>query len=518
MRQFTFFLLFISTLVQAQFNGTVDSTFAGSGVVLYDYNQSMSDEMVRKATFGPDGKLYVGGYTNGQNRNILIVRFNEDGTPDPDFGGNGAVAFDPSLGGNDELFDLLVTDDNKVMVIGGTNAGQVDQVIARFNEDGSLDPTFNQTGILITGNSYWDIWSSGWIDEEGRILAAGASSSLEGSQLSVGRYLSDGAADNSFGFQGTSILDFDENEYYLDIDGNISGMYFLLAVAGDKNYLIAMDDKGDIDYSFGTNGKVNLDLLQDYEEVPYQVKTNPADGSVYVVGAAIDGSLEQDLFVAKFFNNGSLDPDFAIDGVYRADLASGGDDVVADLHVLEDGSLLLSGMIARNGGLNLMTTQLSSDGFLSFSYGENGVIEYPVENDVDELGGQICLDLSGDIYIYGMSEQPESDDMVIIKLKTNTATGTTDRAIPNVRHFEVYPNPTKGPLNLTFELEQQQPVEIQMLQLDGRLMYSQPYQPTTAGLQSIELSQALGKAKPGMYLLQLQMEAGVISRKFVVTD
>ena len=134
----------VGRLVRLNPDGTLDAMFgAGTG----------ANEAIIKLVVLPDGKILAAGdFTsfNGTPCNH-IVRLNSDGSMDQ--------TFNSAAGPNDEIHDLAVLPDGKILVVGTfTSVGEVPcDHIARLNPDGSLDRDFNTSGVadgIIWGVAY----------------------------------------------------------------------------------------------------------------------------------------------------------------------------------------------------------------------------------------------------------------------------------------------------------------------------------------------------------------------------
>jgi uncharacterized delta-60 repeat protein len=125
-------------IMRLQEDGTLDPTFQMNGV----------NDWVRHMVLQPDGKIMVGGAfsrAGGLSRN-LIARLNADGSFDP--------TFDPGTGFEDKLvppdpnppyvFWMDQQPDGKIIAVGSFAKfnGQTAHGVARLNQDGSLDSTF----------------------------------------------------------------------------------------------------------------------------------------------------------------------------------------------------------------------------------------------------------------------------------------------------------------------------------------------------------------------------------------
>ena len=281
-------IVLTTQLVNAQFNGHPDSTFGANGIVLFD-NAGQNEETI-KAAYGSDGKLYVTGNTFGNiPRRIFLTRFNADGTQDPTFGIQGKVIFSPSENSVNRVTDMHLTKDNKIVISGFANMGgnlHFQKLIARFNLDGSLDITFNQAGYVLSGGSNNDRWMSCWVQDNGRIIAAGLSGSQAGSDMHISRFNSDGTLDNFFGFQGTQVFDFADEEFITKIYGHSNNVFYMTAMLDEKATIIAIDSTGKLISSFGNYGQKTMNVVKGFVVDLKNIKTHNND--IYTCGYAIN--------------------------------------------------------------------------------------------------------------------------------------------------------------------------------------------------------------------------------------
>jgi len=130
------------------------------------------DNVVSTIILQPDGKILVGGYTNNNDPGLqYFERFNIDGTLDAEF--------DSGTGPNGSIGAIVLQPDGKILIAGGFSSynGIGQKRIARLNNDGSLDTTFDPGTGPDTGIS--DIV----FQPDGKILIGGAFRSYN----SVGR-------------------------------------------------------------------------------------------------------------------------------------------------------------------------------------------------------------------------------------------------------------------------------------------------------------------------------------------
>ena len=180
-------------------DGTLDATFGTGGIATADVAGG-DDDGIRTA-IQSDGKIVVVGYaSNGTDSDITLVRFNTDGTLDAGFGTGGVVATD--FGAGDDLaYSLALQGDGKIVVTGfAANGVDNDVVLMRFNSDGSLDTSFATGGIYATQAGLADAQSTTLaIQPDGRIVAAGHYDPGTGYDQFLMRFNSDGSLDTSFG-------------------------------------------------------------------------------------------------------------------------------------------------------------------------------------------------------------------------------------------------------------------------------------------------------------------------------
>src|SRR5262249_514767 len=152
----------------------------------------------------PDDKIVISGFrldaTLGYE--VEIIRYNPDGTRDTTFGRSGITVVNVNsfkTGAN----DLAIQDDGKMVV--ACTYGDEDFCVIRINSDGSPDSSFDDNGIVITnvaGAS--DACMLVGIQSDGKIVAGGDASS----DFAAVRYLDDGSIDTSFNHTGIALAKF----------------------------------------------------------------------------------------------------------------------------------------------------------------------------------------------------------------------------------------------------------------------------------------------------------------------
>jgi uncharacterized delta-60 repeat protein len=145
-------------VLTARYNGdgTLDDTFGTKGISTYD--QGHGDDGARGVAIQADGKIVVsGGVYNGTDNDVLILRYDVTGTLDDTYGSGGVVIYDS--GGDDLGRRLAIQGGGKAVVTGRVNTGaDYDLLILRYNADGSPDGSFGKNGVVTRnigqGNDY----------------------------------------------------------------------------------------------------------------------------------------------------------------------------------------------------------------------------------------------------------------------------------------------------------------------------------------------------------------------------
>lgn len=335
---------------------------------------------VRGATLDARGRVYVyGGFgscTVAQPSSDLgVVRHREDGTIDPTFGDGGYACLEGPQPGpqNDEFMAGTVDARGRVYLVGYTSpGGPADATVARLDELGRLDPTFNGGRVLVLRPAPPGQPASsaarGVVADERGVYVAG----INGTYGWVVRLTDDGSVDATFGRSPAAF------------DPSVTG-WWALARSGDALWLAGerrsdgalvvrrADLDGNFDSTFGEGG---------YAAAP-QVQSAQTRAIVALPGgdlavAAASRSTEFSALVAtavRFTNTGALVASFARGGVYTSRSGLYPD---YEAHVLAaqcDGSLLLGGTQHVSSASSYGAVErLDARGVLDHRFGAAGIV------------------------------------------------------------------------------------------------------------------------------------------------
>lgn len=147
---------------------------------------------------------------------LVLVRFNANGTPDTTFGIMGVARVDlgPGTGNVRDQLTALSRDDQNRLVLFATRRGEgtrvdQDRVVARLTANGAVDETFATKGFhTLNIANLGDNLRGGLVQPDGKILAAGYTSQPSGvgtqsvNKIVLLRLNPDGTPDNTFGVMG----------------------------------------------------------------------------------------------------------------------------------------------------------------------------------------------------------------------------------------------------------------------------------------------------------------------------
>jgi len=334
-------------------DGSLDSSFGTNGSVITEISFTSKAKAI---LLQPDGKIIVGGtYQTGDFANIyhlFVARYNADGSTDNTFGTNGIIM--PEPGFTDELKDMALQPDGRIVVAGAISddmtMGITSFLIARFNENGTADASFGTGGMVTTVIEATSEVEKIALLADGSIIAAGQSGLYDSPDpdyrnFAIAKYNSHGNPDPSFGVNGivkTDVIagaaDF-LHSMVMQPDGKI----LTAGSLGNNHYLLRYQSNGNLDSTFGTNGKAirtstpsNLYL------------TLRTDGKILTTCMSVQQQMGSDFMVNGYLANGSVNTNFGLNGTLRTDFPSAIPEGSTDLSycalMQPDGKLVVAGV------------------------------------------------------------------------------------------------------------------------------------------------------------------------------
>jgi uncharacterized delta-60 repeat protein len=178
-------------------DGQLDTSFSGDGKVITQMAGQAQARSVVIQNIGGAEKIVAGGFAkNGVSNDFALARYNADGTLDPTFGTNGR-AYTNFANDEEQIHELLIQPNGKIIGVGFMYSGaNRNFALARYNQNGSLDTTFGACGRIVTDlRTNIDIAYGAALQSDGKIIAVGESNNGSTSaDFSVVRYTSGGQA------------------------------------------------------------------------------------------------------------------------------------------------------------------------------------------------------------------------------------------------------------------------------------------------------------------------------------
>lgn len=189
-------------------NGSLDGSFGSGGKITTVV--SGPEDSALAVLIQNDGKiLAIGNAGSGGDSNFALVRYNTNGSIDTSFGTSGIVLTD--FGGhNDYGVDAFFQSDGKIVVAGSAQTPNPCLGVARYNPDGSLDNSFSNDGKATITDSTWLFGTGARFQSDGKIVMSGYSIDMgtDVRDFAVARFNTDGTPDGSFGNGGLIKTDF----------------------------------------------------------------------------------------------------------------------------------------------------------------------------------------------------------------------------------------------------------------------------------------------------------------------
>jgi len=443
------------------------STGAAGGTVANTYLL----DYVRSSQIDSAGRYVIIGYSKNASGmlELAIWRYNRDGTPDTDFGGDGAVNFGTTgaAGGtvantylNDVGTSLQIDSAGRYVIAGYSKnaSGLFELVIWRYNSNGTPDTDFGGDGAVNFGttgaaggtvaNTYLvDIGRSLVIDSLGRYVVAGYSKNASNkNELAIWRYNSNGTPDTDFGGDGAvnfgitgaaggTVANTYLNDYGISLQIDSAGRYVVAGYsknASNKNELAIWrynsngtpdtDFGGDGAVNFGTTGAAGGTVANTYLSDSGMSLQIDSAGRYVITGNSINASNKTEMAIWRYNSNGTPDTDFGGDGAvnFGTTGAAGGtvantylSDYGASLQIDSAGRYVVAGQsknasnkselaIWRYNSNGTPDTDFGGDGAVNF--GTTGAAGGTVANTyLNDVGSAFQIDSAGRYVIGGIS-------------------------------------------------------------------------------------------------------------------
>lgn len=481
--------------------GFIDNSFSQDGRAIFFLDSMEGAASVVRTQ--PDGKIVVAGY----DANVSVFRFNTDGAVDSAFGINGFAEIVLN-GMHSVATGLSILDDGKILLSGYDNVGgHYDYFLIRLNSDGSLDNSFDGDGIVMfdfNGGSN-DNAVGHVVQTNGKIVLSGTYYHISNpdQDIALVRFNSDGSLDSTFGINGITITDFNEdfaNGIEIQPDDKIITVGSWRVTGGEQKFsIIRHNQDGDLDSTFGLNGITTYSI--DSTDHSAEAARIQSDSKIVVVGWNSSGSYGH--FVIRLNVNGSIDSTFGVNGLTTTSPNFNSSD---DLAIQTDGKIIVIGTNYFDDDFSAI--RLNSDGSLDQSFANSGFIQTDFFGGAD-YAKSVCLQDDGRVLIAGLSHFWMLSAQYV-SLSRYTTNGFLELDLQSMDvdsvQIKVYPNPFSEILIL--ETNQTEEFLVELIDYSGQIIYSEMSTGSNTQLSLLDLG-------PGIYFVRVWLEDSIMLRPVV---
>jgi uncharacterized delta-60 repeat protein len=288
-----------------------------------------------------------------------------------------------------------------------------DFAVAGYTEKGALDTGFATKGanIFDFGEDYvFDVVHDLAVTDDGKILVGGLTFDGTNTAAGIARLKADGSLDDTLGGDGTVTASAEELENAVALLPLPGGAFYVVGPAGDNLAIARFTEDGTLDASFAGDGVATYGTDR-AARVGQAILTE--GGKIVAVAYTADVA-DPNFGLLRFNADGTLDATFGDGG-----LAQGVGKGVTELSADEDGNLVAAG--ARN------VARFDADGQPDVSFADHGAFEFSSASGFTASG--LALDPDGKIVLSGSAAQKRKHKadrtyFAVARLKSN---GKLDR-------------------------------------------------------------------------------------------
>jgi uncharacterized delta-60 repeat protein len=361
-------------------NGRLDKSFGKDGIQ-FSRDPGIAADIIIQS----DGKIIIAGnYDDFRNQiyNVVIARYNTNGSPDNSFGAGGQIQTDYQY--NDWVNTIAVQADGKI-VIGGSS-------IMRFNSNGIQDNTFNG------GERMFINVEAIMIQPDGKIVSA---NSFGGNNFSITRLNTDGLPDNTFDGDGYQTIDFGITGAAVKtiaLQAADKIMVAGYAKDGINTNLVTgrLNANGSLDVTYSVDGKMVSSFGSATDFISAVFIQN--DGKFFAIGSTINAAV-RDVAVARYNSNGEPDNSFDGDGKLIDHLILGYSQFTCTA-VQKDGKALAAGYTWNGRDFDFALVRYNLDGTLDNSFSFDGKLRTDFGATDDKVNAMV-IQCNGKILLAG---------------------------------------------------------------------------------------------------------------------
>ena len=382
------------------------------------------------AVVDPDGDLVMAGAAGGNA--TALVRLTPAGGLDATFGVSGIAVNNLSVNLADGLRAIARMDDGRYVGCGifSSPGTSNDFVVARFNDDGSLDNTFDGVGYAVTsflqsgpGGSLFDQCNAVAIQADGMIVSAGLTYEDGPSHVAITRHTASGQPDALFGSGGKLDINAsagangssEARALVIQPDGKLLIAGYAFGTGNAEFLVMRLNTDGSPDFSFGVGG-ITRTPVGTGEDMANAMVLQP-DGRIVLAGSSIAAEGRRDFALARYTTAGVLDPTFGTGGLVTTPVGPG-DDIAYALTLMPWGRLVAAGsarISTSAAGTDLALVAYNADGTLDRYFGDAGKRMVNI-SDFDDIVYGLVNDVDGErFWAVGTTEPTTSQDFLAVE-------------------------------------------------------------------------------------------------------
>lgn len=406
--------------LQAQ-SGSLDTAFnPPQGYLLSTDAEDYKDRGVEVAVQN-DGKILTVGYGNtSRNEELVVSRYTADGYPDRSFGSEGTVRY--GGGSSSRGLGLDLQADGKILATGYTyNGSSRDLLLLRYTTDGTPDVAFGKDGVVTFSSPgpATDIGFAVTCEADGGIMVAGEVSNRTRQDLVVLHYTPAGVPDTRFGSGG--VFMYGGTGRYRGFDATVQ-RDGKIVVTGSANITGGRDDllllrltpDGRLDPTFGAGGVVTYAAAGDNYDYGNYVAVQD-NGKIVVSGAAVVGTAFEVLLL-RYNPDGTPDLSFGENGALHHGDPYGRDEY-SYAHVIQpDGKIVITGYTKDSPTDEVLVMRFNPDGTVDTGFGREGHLIWNGPGNQTDYGQGIALQPDGKIVVTGFSFHGASEDLLLMRV------------------------------------------------------------------------------------------------------
>lgn len=514
-------------------DGSVDSIFGIDGTSEVILGQS------RCAVIQEDGKIVQAG--DNDTSQTILIRHLPNGVLDSSFGNSGIAHlalidnYDPAI---------TIQQDQKILLC---SYAYSKLAVARVNQNGALDSSFNGTGYLYVDLPFsYDFGSGIQVLPNGKIIATGYSFVGSTDEVQAVRILSNGIVDSTFGVNGIFSINTGPYDYAMDMTIQQDGKILIAGYAKkdvppfDYDFTVVRADiNGKSDSTFGNNGlvKVALGTGSDNVDWCFGVEVQP-DGKIILAGKYFKNGVNTAALV-RLLPDGTLDTSFDNDGILKAAFGPSyymtavqpdGKIIAAGTQLARYLNNLITGPCTSNFSLYPDTFELHKYWAVNlasgtppmtyiWSWGDGTYDTLPYPSHTYDAAGfyTICLNVFDSLGcvnnfcnsfdLLKLMSSNKLNEMLTVNVISNIPVQANAQSSES-NSITIYPNPAQTKINIHLSRPPVESIRIRMINYLGTVVYDQALEPRNHSRITITPSESIPS---GYYLVKVQIGSQILA-------